>query len=48
MPWRRCMSFIDDIQTSPSLFLVELVIKKGGDVINANIKHHLPIDGIHP
>jgi hypothetical protein len=48
MPWRRCMSFIEDIQISPSPLLVELVVKKGGDVTNANIRHHLPIDGIHP
>jgi len=39
MPWRRCMNFIDDIQTSPSLLLVELIIRKGGDVTNANIKY---------
>jgi hypothetical protein len=48
MPWRRCMSFIDDIQINPSSFLVELVVRKGGDVTNANIRHHLPMNGIHP
>jgi hypothetical protein len=25
MPWRRCMNFFDNIQTNPSLFLVELI-----------------------
>jgi hypothetical protein len=48
MPWKRCMNFIDDIQTSPIPLFVELIIKKGGDLIDANIRHHLPIDGIHP
>jgi hypothetical protein len=42
------MNFIDDIQTNPSPFLVELIIKRGSDVIYTNIGHHLPIDGIHP
>jgi hypothetical protein len=48
MPWRRCMSFIDNIQTIPSLFLVRFVARKGSDVTDVNIRHHLPIDGIHP
>jgi hypothetical protein len=47
MPWRRFMSFIDDIQTSLNPLLVKFVITKGGDVINTNIRHHIPIDGIH-
>jgi hypothetical protein len=38
----------DNIQTSPSWFFVQFVVKKGGDVIDENIRHHLPIDGIHP
>jgi hypothetical protein len=42
------MNFIDDIQTSASLYFVELVAKKGCDLTNANIRHHLPMDGIHP
>jgi hypothetical protein len=37
-----------DIQTSPNPFLVEFIIKKGDDVTNVSIKHHLPLDGIHP
>jgi hypothetical protein len=28
-------------------FLVEFVAKNGGDVIDANIRHHLIMDGIH-
>jgi hypothetical protein len=48
MPWRICMNFIDNIQINPSLLLVEFVIRKGGDVMDVNIKHHLPMDGIHP
>jgi hypothetical protein len=48
MPWKRYMSFIDDVQTSPSLLLMELITKWGGDVVDANIKHHLLMDGIHP
>jgi hypothetical protein len=42
------MSFINDIQRSASLFLVELIARRGGDVTNVNIRHHLPMDGIHP
>jgi hypothetical protein len=30
------MSFINVVQTSSSLFLVELVAKRGGDVTNVN------------
>jgi hypothetical protein len=37
-PWRRFTSFINNIQTNPSLLLVELVVKRGGDVTNATIK----------
>jgi hypothetical protein len=37
-----------DIQTNPNPFLVELIIRKGDDVTNVSIRHHLPIDGIHP
>jgi len=29
MLWKRCMNFIDDIQTNPSLFLVDLIVRKG-------------------
>ncbi len=35
-PWKRFMSFVNNIQTNPSLLLVELV-KRGGDVTNATI-----------
>jgi hypothetical protein len=28
MSWRRCMNFIDDIQTNPSLLLVEHVVRR--------------------
>ncbi len=42
------MNFIDDIQTSASMFLMELVVRRGGDVIDVNIKNHLPMDRIHP
>jgi hypothetical protein len=41
------MSFIDDIQTNPSLLLVEFIARKGGDVTNVNIKHHFLMDGNH-
>jgi hypothetical protein len=39
MPWRKCMNFINDIQTSASMFFVELVTKKAGDLTNANSRH---------
>jgi hypothetical protein len=45
-PWRRFMSFINNIQTNPSLLLVELIVKKGGDVTNATIEFiHM---NVHP
>ncbi len=36
MPWKKCIAFFNNIQTNPSPFLMELVAKKGGDVMNAN------------
>jgi hypothetical protein len=39
MPWRRSMSFINDIQANPSPLFMELVIRRGGDVTNANAVH---------
>ncbi len=36
MLWRRCMSFINNIWTNPSSFLVERIVKRGSDVIDAN------------
>jgi hypothetical protein len=31
-----------------SLFLMEFITRRGGDVTDANIKHHLPMDRTHP
>jgi hypothetical protein len=42
------MSFIDNIQINPSPLLVEFIIRREGDLMDVNIKHHLPMDGIHP
>jgi hypothetical protein len=36
MLWRRLMNFINNIQACPSPFFVELVVKKGSDVMNIN------------
>jgi hypothetical protein len=36
MPWKRCMNFIDDIQTNPSPLLMEFVVRRGGDIMDAN------------
>jgi hypothetical protein len=47
MPLRRFMSFINDVQTSPSLFLVELIVKRGGDVIDANTMKFIDMY-VHP
>jgi hypothetical protein len=41
------MSFIDDIQTSPSPFFMELLIIRGGDVMDANAKEFIHLD-VHP
>ncbi len=35
-PWRKFTSFINDTQASPSPLFMELVIKRGGDVMEAN------------
>ncbi len=37
------MSFIDDIQTNPSSFFMELVTKRGGDVMDAIEFIHLNV-----
>jgi hypothetical protein len=47
IPWKRCMNFINDIQTSPSSFLVEFVVKQGSDVTNANAMKFIPLN-VHP
>jgi len=36
MPWKRCMNFINNNQTSPSPLLVKFITKKRSDVTNAN------------
>jgi hypothetical protein len=41
------MSFIDDIQTSPSPFLLEFIAKKGCDVMDANATGFIPLN-VHP
>jgi hypothetical protein len=41
------MSFIDNIQTSPSLILVEFIVKRGGDVTDANAMGFIPLN-VHP
>jgi hypothetical protein len=47
MPWRRFTSFVNDIQTSSSLLIVELVVKRGGDVMDANAMGFIQLN-VHP
>ncbi len=47
MQWRRCMSLIDVIQTRSSLFFVELVARKGGDVTYTNAMEFIHLK-VHP
>ncbi len=47
MPWRRCINFINNIQTSPSPFLVKFVVRKGGDVTDANAMEFIHLN-VHP
>ncbi len=47
MPWRRCMNFINDIQTSPSPLLMKFIVKKRGDVIDANAIEFIDLND-HP
>jgi hypothetical protein len=41
------MSFIDDIQTSPSMILMEFIVKRGSDVTNANAMGFIPLNVHH-
>jgi hypothetical protein len=41
------MRFIDDIQTSLSLLLMELIAKRGGDVTDANAMEFIHLND-HP
>jgi hypothetical protein len=45
-PWRRFTSFINNVETSPSPFFMELV-KWGGDVTNANTVEYIHMN-VHP
>ncbi len=47
MPWKRFMRFINNIQTSPSLLFVELVTRKGGDVMDVNAIEFILLK-VHP
>jgi hypothetical protein len=41
------MSFKNDISTSPSPLFVELIIRKGGDVMDANATRFI-FKNVHP
>jgi hypothetical protein len=41
------MNFIDNIQTNPSPLLMELIVKKGGDVVDANVMEFIHLN-VHP
>jgi len=41
------MSFMNDIQISPSSLLVELDIRKGGDIMNASAMKFIHVN-VHP
>jgi hypothetical protein len=47
MPWKRFMNFINDIQTSPNLLLMELIIGMGGDVMDVNATWFINLN-VHP
>jgi hypothetical protein len=47
MPWKMIMSFIIDIQANQKLFLMELVVRKGGDVMDANATRFILLN-VHP
>ncbi len=36
MPWKGFMNFINDIQTNVNSLLMEFIVRRGGDVTNAN------------
>jgi hypothetical protein len=37
-------NFINDIQTSPNLLLMEFVARKGGDVMDTNAIRFIPLN----
>jgi hypothetical protein len=47
MPWRSFTNFINDIQTSPSPLRVELIIKRGGDVMDVDAMGFIHLN-VHP
>jgi hypothetical protein len=47
MPWKRFMCFINNIQTTPSSVLMELVARRGGDVTDVNAMEFTPLN-VHP
>jgi hypothetical protein len=36
MPWKGFMNFINDIQTNLNSLLMEFIVRKGSDVMDAN------------
>jgi hypothetical protein len=48
MLWRKFMSFINDIhEASPSPLFMELISKKGSDVMNVNAMEFIHLN-VHP
>jgi len=41
------MSFIDNIQTNPSSLLVEFIVRRGSDVMDANVIEFIHLN-VHP
>jgi hypothetical protein len=47
MPRKRFTNFINDIQTNPSMLTMELVARRGGDVMDTNAMRFIPFN-VHP
>jgi hypothetical protein len=47
MPWKKYMSFIDNIQINPSSLLMEFIVKRGGDVMDVNVMEFIHLN-VHP
>jgi hypothetical protein len=47
MPRKKFMGFINNIQTSPSLFPMEFLARRGGDVMDTNAMRFIPLMFIH-
>jgi hypothetical protein len=47
MPWRKCMSFINDMQTNLNLFLVEFIVRKWCHICQYHRTHSIEYSSMY-